>query len=277
MSNTKLGRFHVAEPLSALGRMHFHHEGIALKTVDHEPKVAVLDQEDLHKQGIDCSSFIPGATNVDALGSCTANTVIEALSNLLSQADFAHAVAKLGSTFPSADPYTQTAYAERAAIGFYHGCTDLTGSTSSEWPPSDVGSSGPYMYQYAKHLGLIRTEKIAHGADNIVSLMQADGVCLGTPWFNSWFEPDVHGFIDGNGSASALQAAINSGVAGGHEIYGSAIEKLVVLPTGHVDPTKTVIRWRNHWTPSFGDHGSFRTHLSTLVYLGNQIDVRQFA
>jgi hypothetical protein len=277
MSHTKLGRYQAPEPLSALSRLHFHDGTTALKTVDHEPKVAVLDQEDLHKQGIVCSSFIPGAGNPDALGSCTANTAIEALSNLLTETEFAATVGKLGSTYPSADPYTQTAYAQRAAIGFYHGCTDQTGQSSSEWPPTDCGSSGPYLYQYAKKLGLIKTEKIAHGADNIVSLLQTGGLLYGTPWFNAWFTPNSSGFIDGNGSTSALQAAINSGVAGGHEIYVSAIEKLTVLPTGHVDPAKTVLRLRNHWDSSFGDHGSFRMHLSTMVALGGQVDLRQFA
>ena len=275
MTHSKLGRYQAPEPLSALERLHFHWPGkVTLKTVDHEPKVAVLDQEDLLAQGIRCSTFIPGATDVDELGSCTANTVIEALSRLLSTQAFVNLLA-IGP-FAGSKAYNDTVSAEKAAIRFYHGCTDLTDNSASEWPPTDCGSSGPYIEKYAQHLGLIKTAKIAHGADNIVSLMQSDGLLLGMPWFNAMFEPDASAFIDGNGTASAIQAIVNSGVAGGHEIYLSAIEKLVVLPTGHVDPFKSTCRIRNHWTRSWGDEGSGRLHLSTLVALGGSIDTRQF-
>lgn len=274
MTNPLLGRFQAPEPLSALARLHFHRpEKVTLKTVDHEPKVAVLDQSDLLAQGIRCSTFIPGATDVDALGSCTANTVVEALSRILSAGDFAKFI---GSLVAASAAYQDTVTAETAAIRFYHGSTDLTADTSSEWPPTDCGSSGPYIEKYAQQLKLISTAKIAHGADNIVSLMQADGALLGMPWFQSMFEPDAQAFIDGDGSTSAIEAVVRSGVAGGHEIYLSAIEKLTVLPTGHVDPFHTVARIRNHWKPSWGDHGSGRIHLSTLVALGGSIDVRQF-
>lgn len=277
--DTKLGRYQVPEAPEALARLHFRDASVTLKTVDHEPKIAVLDQEDLHKQGIKCSTFIKGGGDPDALGSCTANTVIEALSRILSATEFQAMVSALGSQTlkVGGNVYANTVAAERAAIGFYAGCTQQTGKSDSEWPPTDCGSSGPYMYEYAKKLGYIRTEKIAHGATNIVSLMQADGALLGTTWFNNWFDPDAAGFIDGKGTNADLQAAIKSGVAGGHEIYMSAIEKLHMLPNGQVDAANTIIRLRNHWDPSFADHGSFRMHLSTIVALGNQTDVRQFA
>lgn len=275
---TSLGRFQAPEPPSALMRLHFHDGVTALREVDHEPRIAVLDQEDLDKQGIDVSTFIPGAPkNVKALGSCTGNTLIEAFSNILSTEAFAAFVCKLGAVQADFTEYQDTVAAERAAIGAYHAVTDLTGQSASEWPPTDSGSSGPYLYQWALAQGLIGSEQIAHGADSIVSLMQADGVLIGSPWFNLWFEPDAAGFIDGKGTIADLQAAIQSGCPGGHEYYGAAIEKLALLPTGVVDAVNTVIRCRNHWTESFGDHGSFRMHLSTVVALGNNIDARQFA
>lgn len=279
MTDTKLGRYHAPEPLSALQRLHwFKPEEIAtFKTVDHEPKIGVLDQEDLHAQGIVCSQFIPGAGDPDALGSCTANTSIEALSNVLNDSAFAAAVHELGKATPEGNVYLDVVKAERAAIGFYHGCTDQTADSSSEWPPTDCGSSGPYMYQYAKQLGLISTEMVAqHTANNVVSLMQTDGLCWGTPWFSSWFQPDAAGFIDGNGSTSALEAAIRSGVAGGHEIYLSAIDKLAFFPGGGVDAANTVLRFRNHWGKSWCDQGSGLVHLSTILMLGGNVDLRQF-
>ena len=271
-----LGRFHAPEPSSALLSLHIH-DGRALKPVDHEPRVAVLDQEDLHAQGINCGAFIPGAGNPDALGSCTANTFIEALSNLMDDRRFSTVIANLGKTTPDPDlGYRDTVAAERAAIGFYHACTDQTSSTVSEWPPSDVGSSGAYVYREALAQSLIGSQEVAHGLQNVCSLMQTGGCLLGMPWMNAWFEPDAHGFIDGDGTASDIQAGIRSGVAGGHEIFIAAVEKVVLTQTGHVIPEKTVLRCRNHWTGAWGDHGSFRLHGSLLVALGGYIDVRQF-
>lgn len=277
-----LGRHQAPEPLSALARLHFHNPAkTRLRTVEHEPRVAVLDQSDLLAQGIHCSRFIPGATDVDALGSCTANTAIEALSRILCEGEFADLCDTLSETAPGewtvpANPYTDTVAAERAAIEFYHACTDQTDSTATEWPPTDCGSSGPFIERYAQSQRLISTAKIAHGADNICSLMQTDGCLLGMPWTNSMFEPDAHGLIDGNGTVTAIETALASGIAGGHEIYLSAIETLTVLPTGQVDPYRTVLRFRNHWKSSWADHGSGRLHLSLLVALGSHIDVRQF-
>lgn len=270
-----LGRYQAPESPNALLRYHFHTDKITLREVDHEPKIAVLDQEDLHAQGILCSQFIPGAGDPDELGSCTAQTTVEALSNILTPEAFSAFIAQLGAQNSPAGVYTDTVAAERAAIGFYHVCTDQTADSGSEWPPTDCGSSGPYIIKELQHLGLVKTDRLAHGADNIVSLMQTDGLLLGTPWLNAWFNPNAAGFIDGNGSAATLQAQIAQGVVGGHEIYLSAIEKLVLLRTGHVDPTKTVVRLRNHWDGSWADHGSARVHLSTIVALGNQTDLRQ--
>lgn len=270
------GRNAVAEPLSALNSLHFHDGITPLKTVDHEPKIAVLDQEDLLAQGIRTSQLIKGARNVDALGSCTANTVIEALSNLLTAQRFASNIEALSTMFTSTQTiYTDTITAEKAAIVFYHRCTDQTGQSSEEWPPTDCGSSGPYIVSLCQQLGVASGAKIAHGADNIVSLMQGGGIMCGSPFLNAWEEPNALGFIDGDGSPATLQAQIRQGVAGGHEYFLSAIEKLTLLGTGHVDARNTVVRFRNHWTRSWGDHGSARVHLSTLVSLGGQADFRQ--
>jgi hypothetical protein len=275
---TQFGQYAAPDPLSELTSIHLFDGATPLKEVDHEPKIAVLDQEDLLKQGIHVSQFIPGAQDVDALGSCTANTETEALSRILSPEGFAAYIAKEGAQDApaAADLYTDTVAAERAAIGFYHGCTDQTGNTQSEYPPTDCGSSGPFMYQYSVSQGWVASQRIAHGADNVCSMMQADGALVGTPFFYAWMQPDANHFIDGNGSTSAIQAAIASGVAGGHEIYFSAIEKLTLLQTGHVDPFNTVIRFRNHWTASWGDNGSAYVHLSSFVALGANVDYRQF-
>lgn len=267
-----LGRHHAAEPTYTTRNLHFYDGATALKVVDHEPLIKVLDQEDLLKQGIHTSQMFPGTKDVDELGSCTANTSIEALSVALGLSDFQQVISKLTNSPVGAEIYDNTAKLERAAIRFYHGCTMQTGKTNQEFPPSDPGSSGPYLTKYMKAQGWITGEQVASGAAHIVSLLQTGGAMLGTPWLNDWFEPEGPDyFIDGDGSAATLQSQINNGVAGGHEIYISAIEKLDLD-----NPANTVLRFRNHWDPTWADHGSARIHLSTLCGpLAAQMDIRR--
>src|ERR1017187_5196766 len=266
MSSPTYGRFHLAEAPSVLRTLHVHDGVSPLKEVDHEPKVAVLDQSDLLAQGIRCSTFIPGAQDADALGSCTANATVSALSNLLSPADF--------SAFIKANSYVDVVSAEKAAISFYHACTDQTGKPEEEWPPTDCGSTGAYVVQQLVHMGLAKGALVASDATSIVSLLHQGGVIVGQPFFNKAEEPDAQGFIDGDGSPSAIETLLASGVAGGHETHISAIEKLVLLPTGQVDPFKTVLRERNSWSAGWGDHGSYRCHLSLHVALAGSSDFR---
>ena len=263
---TAYGRFQVPEAPSALRAIHWHRGG-KLRSVDHEPKVGVLDQEDLIAQGIDTSKLIPGAKKVNALGSCTANATTAALSNLLSEAEFLK--------LTGCSSYDDVVTAEEWAIGFYHRCTDQTGQPAQEWPPTDCGSSGPYIVEELQTEKLASGAQIAHGARNIVSLMQTDGLLIGSPFLNAWEEPSANGFIDGNGTLAELERAISLGVAGGHETYWSAIEKIAFDNLGRVDPFGTIIRGRNSWTKSWGDAGSYYCHLSTFVALGQYCDWRQ--
>lgn len=261
------GRFQVAEPPHTLLSLHIH-DGGPLKEVDWEPKNAVLDQEDLFAQNIFVGDFIPGARNVNALGSCVFNANTSALSLVMPQETY------LGVT--RAHSYGDTTGLEKFAITTYHDVTDLTGSTSTEWPPTDCGSSGPHIFTYAYDRGWIAGQKVAHGAQNIVSLLQEGAVLQGTPWFMGAEQPDAAGFIDGNGSVSAIERLIRSGVVGGHETVITAIEKLVLHPTGVVDVFNTVLRIRNSWSAAWGDHGSCRCHLSLLVAIGGYSDFRRW-
>ena len=61
MSYPCYGRYAVAEPPSNLASLHFHNPNLALRVVDHEPKVGVLDQSDLLAKGIHCSGVHPRA------------------------------------------------------------------------------------------------------------------------------------------------------------------------------------------------------------------------
>src|ERR1039458_5687468 len=277
MSRPMYGRNHVPEPTRSLARMHFDVGARKLTTASHEPLIGVLDQSDLVAQNIRTSSFIPGCkTDADGLGSCTANSTMAALSRVLSSQAFFGLPATMGysSALPAITGVDDVAGIERYAIGFYHADTDQTGDLTTEWPPTDCGSSGADVVTELEHLGVIASDRVA-GVGNLVSLLQADGVMMGSPFFNSWEQPDIHGFIDNNGSVEALQRAIASGLAGGHETYISAVEQIALTETGLVIPNKTVLRVRNSWSATWGDHGSFRVHLSTLVNLGSACDYRQ--
>jgi len=270
---TKFGQKPVAARLDPL-RLHLctvHPE--ELHSVDWEPPIPVLDQEDFAAQGIDTSTVVPGAPKVDALGCCTADGGMAALSQLLGLNAFAGAATTiLGRTV---DP-TSSALVQEAAIVTYHRTTDLTGDPAEEWPPTDCGSNESCVATFLEQLQLVGTTLTASSIMSLLQLLQVRGVAVGGPWFNSWMQPDRKGFVDGDGSQAALKAAVASGVAGGHERFISSIEVIVLDRNGQVDLQKTVLRERNSWSKNWGDGGSYRTHASTHALLARYEDWRQF-
>jgi len=269
------GRYQAPDPPRALRQLHFY-RGEPLRTVSHQPPLAVLDQSDLLAQGIYCSRIVPGARDVDQLGSCTANATVAALSVLLPPARFCELIT--GARQPVADQprvYNDTRAAEEWAIRFYHLCTDQTGDPATEWPPTDVGSSGPFIVSECERLGLASGQAIAHGANSIISLLQTGPLLIGAPFLNDWETPDSSGFVDGDGSLATLESQIANGVAGGHETLIYAVEALRVTLTGQVIPESTVLRVRNSWGSSWGDSGDYLIHLSTVIALGSAADIRQ--
>jgi hypothetical protein len=255
------GRLHVPEPPSSLRRQHFAAAApVALAPVEWPSPIPVLDQEDLFAQGIDTAVLVPGARRVDELGSCVANATTAALAAVAPRF-----LPDLGSA----------TVIEEFAIGLYHQLTFATGDPAAEWPPEDCGSSGLAACQYLERLQFIAGHQVAHGAENVLSLMQAGGLIVGQPWFNAWMEPSAAGFIDGDGSAASLQAAISSGVAGGHETYWEQIVEIGYDLAGGIDPAATIIRFRNSWGTGWALGGHGLAHLSTFMLLGGYCDFRQ--
>jgi hypothetical protein len=278
MAKPMYGRLHSPEPPSALLSLHLHDGVSPLKEVDHETPLGVLDQSDLIAQDIHTSKFVPGCKqDAEALGSCTANTLMEAAAQGLGESEFVGFCRSLiaDAAVETCSGYQDVKGAERSGISFYSICTHQTGNPATEWPPTDCGSSGPAVYSEGRRLGVVLAEKIAAAGESLISLMQTGPVMVGSPFFYSWEEPDAQAFVDGNGTAEALEAAIRSGVAGGHAWLLTAIEKLTLTGTGKVEPFGTLLRWRNHWTKGWGDVGCGRIHLSTLIMLGGQCDYRQ--
>lgn len=273
-TRTKFGQFSVAEP------MRFDllelHDGSPLKEIEHDIPIPVLDQEDLQAQGIQVSAIVTGAQNVDALGSCTCNTGTAHLAERWVAAGKDLAAVKLtgGEAGPMSLSADDAKADEEFAIVLYHVVTDQTGDPSQEWPPTDCGSNGLYVCQELITQGLAASYKSAPNVTGALALLQAGTVMQGGPWFNSWMTPDANGFVDGDGSYAAVQAAIKSGVAGGHETLQRGIPQLAQATNGTVDLANTVIRVRNSWSTKFGLGGDYLLHASTLNYLARYYDFK---
>lgn len=276
---TRYGRVQSVPPLQ-LHRLHITAAPSALREIQHDVPIPVLNQQSLQSQGIDTSKLVKGAQRVDALGSCTCNAGTAHLAERLAAAGQSPTPAgRLRGLITGADgnlygPGPSAKESEEFAILLYHAVTDQTGDPASEWPPADCGSSGYYVCTELEKQGLASTYKSASGILGALSLLQSGTVMQGTPFFYAWEEPDASGFIDGDGSVSALETALGSGVAGGHETLLTGIEKLTLTGTGSVDLQNTVLRVRNSWGPSWGDSGDFLVHASTLDYLAQYVDFK---
>lgn len=270
---TCYGRIQTAPPMQ-LQRLHFPAHPSTLKEIRHEVPIPVLDQSDLDSQGIDTSVLVPGAAKVTGLGSCTCNAGVAHLAERWTAAGKDLADLSLFGTALSA---TDAVADEKAAILLYHAVTDQTGDPASEWPPNDPGSSGYYVAAELERLKFAAAYKSASTVTGALSMLQTGTVMIGSVFFNAWEEPGADGFVDGDGSAAALEAALDSGVAGGHETLVTGIEQLAVTRFGHVELDKTVLRVRNSWSASWNGAlaGDYLIHASTLHLLASYVDYKQ--
>ena len=210
---------------------------LPIRPVEHLSPIPVLDQQ--------------------RLGSCTGNAGTYAVA---AQAGPNHlGRVGLGVYRLDQDPDDD----EDFAVELYHRAS-LDDGFPGGYPPTDTGSSGLGVCRALKAGGLIDRYTWATSLHGFASLLQRGGVMLGTPWYESWFEPGVAGFVD---SDPGWQ---RSGVAGGHEIYIEALESW-----NDRDPHASVIRFRNSWGPGWGDQGSGRMRMSTYVVLHRSMDVKQ--
>lgn len=269
---SKYGRIQSAPPMQ-LHRLHVAADTSTLKEVRHEIPIPVLDQSDLESQSIFTDELVKGAQRVDGLGSCTCNAGTAHLAErwVAAGKDLAD-LDLFGFTLSATDAVQD----EKAAILLYHNVTDQTGDPASEFPPSDPGSSGFYVATELERLKFATTYKSGSTVTDALSMLQPGSVMQGSPFFYSWEQPDSQGFLDGDGSYDALMAAIESGVAGGHETLLRGIEQLALTSAGTVDLQNTVIRARNSWG-QWGDAGDYLVHASTLNYLGQYCDWKQVA
>lgn len=251
-----LGRHQALDPRS---RGYLPHAVQHLRPTAWEPRIPVLDQQNLLTQGIRTSRLFDGAPDVDALGSCTGNAGTALIAVLLDRQQAA--AAGLDTTDP--------ARAEEWAIRLYADATARDQWHDAQWPADDCGSSGLGVAKALHHRGLIRSYLHATTAEQLCALLQTGPVLMGMPWYAAFTEPDRNGFIDADPDWVA------SGLEGGHEVCITALEAVEQDGHGRVGVEHTVIRVRNSWSSSWGDHGEFRMRLSTYQALRAEIDLIQ--
>ncbi|MCA1220243.1 hypothetical protein [Streptomyces sp. 8L] len=254
----KLGRHLVLDPRSLAYQRPY--DGETIKPVEWAPKVPVLDQEDLLAQGIRTSQIVPGADDVDALGSCTANAATAVVS-VLQDAD---SLQKAGLDV------TDAVAAEKWAIGLYHDATLQDEWLEQQWPVDDCGSSGLGVVKALKSRGLIDQFSVATTAEEVARDFAAGAELWGVPWFQAWFEPTTSSAL-----LDDIKGWERSGVAGGHEIAAIALEDVKFDKTDRLDLKRTIVRFRNSWTTSYGDEGCFRMSFALYQKIRAQVDVKQ--
>ena len=252
-----LGRHLVLDPRSLAYRRRY--TGEPIRPTEWTPKVPVLDQQNLIAQGIRTSTLAEGATDVDALGSCTANAATCLISILRTSQDLA--AAGLDVTDPAA--------AEAWAIGLYSDATHRDQWLAESWPTVDCGSSGLGVAKALRHRGLVDQYGHATTAEELCTLLQTGPVLMGMPWLSAFTQTtNDAGFID------ADPRWADSPLEGGHEVCITALEA-VALHDGRLLPDHTVLRFRNSWGTGWGDRGEGRLFLSTYLALRDQIDLTQ--
>jgi hypothetical protein len=254
----QLGRHLVLDPRSLAYRRRY--DGGPLHPTAWQPKIPVLDQQDLLGQGIRTSLLAPGAPDVDALGSCTANAATALVSVL-------HDTETLTAKgLDVSDPLA----AEEWAIGLYSDATRHDQWLDQQWPSDDCGSSGLGVAKALRSRGLIDQYGHATTAAELCALLQTGPVLMGMPWYQAFFEPSgAHAVLDD------IPGWQDSPVAGGHEVCITALESAVTDPDGHLVLEQTVLRVRNSWSASWGDAGEFRMSLALYQALRDEIDLVQ--
>jgi len=229
----RLGRHIELDPRSLGYRLQ---QSPSIKPAEHLSPIPILDQGNL--------------------GSCVGNAATRHLAAIYGP-DMS-GILLHGRTL-TLDPDTD----ERFAVELYHAATVKDGFPGV-YPPNDTGSSGLGAMRALKEAHLISAYHWATSLRGFASMLQRGSCIIGMPWYEAFFNPDTHGFIDADTHWAG------SGLAGGHEVYVAALEAW-----DDRDSRKVVFRLDNSWGTSWGAHGSFRMHGSTYIMLRHQIDLKQ--
>lgn len=253
-----LGRHLVLDPRTLDYRRPY--VGQTLHTADWEPTLPVLDQTNLRAQGIRTSVLYDGVGDADALGSCTGNAGTVALAAILT-AEEAKETGLDTTDAVAAEAFAIDLYADATTRDQWH---DLT------WPTQDCGSSSLGVAQALRSRGVIDQYGTGTTAAELCALLQTGPVTMGMPWHDLFTSATGHALLDD------LTGWEDTPVMGGHAVCVTALEQLAFDETGALVPARTIVRIRNSWSASWGDHGSFRMSLAVYQRLRREIDLIQF-
>lgn len=174
------------------------------------------------------------------VGACTGFTALDLMNNHVFRGNRLH---RSG---------TDVLLPNGKGLDFYHQATLRDGLANNTYPPTDEGSSGLGAAKALKFEKFITTYTHGFSMDDFLAALQHQPVMVGTVWTSGMFDPDKTGLIRPTGTKE-----------GGHE-YGAF---------GY-NPATQLIKFRNHWTASWGFHGRFFMRASDFEkLLANQGDV----
>lgn len=142
------------------------------------------------------------------------------------------------------DPHAIQGVDEGLAVSLYSAATSLDAYPGA-WPPDDTGSSGLAVCKAARRRGLIRSYRHAFGFDAAIGALQSGPIIVGTPWYESMFDPQPGGYL-----------TITGDVVGGHEY--------LIRGVSH---SKKHVLCDNSWGYDWGRAGRFWLHFADLERL----------
>lgn len=155
--------------------------------------------------------------NQGSIGSCTGDTVADVLNT-----DMFTPVRKAKND--------STYFDQDQAYNIYSLSTHISATGGGqEWPPNDVGSSGPAAAEAGEHLGYFDKYQHCFTIDQAIAALETQPVMFGTIWTNDMFDYDNDGVI-------SIGSLDESNQVGGHEFMGRGFNN-----------TTGLILCRNHW------------------------------
>lgn len=126
----------------------------------------------------------------------------------------------------------------------------------------DTGTDGLSAAKVLKRRGMVSSYRHARSLVGLLTLLQDGPVCMGMPWYDTFFEPDEDGHIDPRGWADGQ-------VVGGHEVLVMGAE----VDRDHLERSTMIVA--NSWGQGWGQDGYFKMTGQTYLELRDRVDLIQ--